>query len=122
MKYSKVAAVVAGTVIAVGTGSTAFAGTGASAAPAMPSSINGGVDELLAAQPLQKTMTGSHLDKVVGGVDKTTDAVQKQAASDQLLGQVTDAVRGSALQTLTGALPGASLLGGLPLGGLPLGG
>lgn len=115
MKYSKVAAVVAGTVIAVGTGSTAFAEAAAPAAPVMPTSINGGVDELLAAKPLQQVLQGTHLDRAVHRVDATTDAVQQQTASGDLLGQATQAARGSALPAVTGGLPGTSLLGGLPL-------
>ena len=117
MKYSKVAAVVAGTVIAVGTGSTAFAETAAPAAPVMPTSINGGVDQLLAAQPLQKALDGTHLNRAVSKVDATTDAVQQQTATGDLLGQATQAAQGSVLPAAAGALPGASLLGGLPLGG-----
>lgn len=117
MKYSKVAAVVAGTVIAVGTGSTAFAETTTPAAPAMPTNINAGVDQVLAARPLQQALDGTHLNGTVNKVDATTDAVQQQTATGALLGQATQAAQGSVLPAVTGALPGASLLGGLPLGG-----
>ncbi|WP_069467446.1 hypothetical protein [Actinacidiphila rubida] len=117
MKYSKMAAAVAGSVIAVGVGAPAFADSGAAATPAMPTSINGGVDELLAAQPVQKTVEGTHLDRALQGADRTTDTLGSQVPAEALLGQAVGAAQGAALPAVTGALPGTSLLGGLPLGG-----
>ncbi|MEE4541253.1 hypothetical protein V2S66_04635 [Streptomyces sp. V4-01] len=107
----------AGSVIAVGVGAPAFADAPA-AAPAMPTSINSGVDQLMAAQPVQQVLDGTHLTSTAAQVDHTADAVPANA----LLGQATDAAKSGPLSTLTGALPVASLLGGLPLNGLPLGG
>jgi hypothetical protein len=120
VKFSKVAAVMAGSVVAVGVGAPAFAADTTTAAPAMPTSINAGVDQLLAAQPAQQLLDGTHLSSAVATVDHTTDALPQQLPADQLLGQATDVVKGAALPAVTGAVPGASLLGGLPLNGLPL--
>jgi hypothetical protein len=117
VKYSKIAAAVAGSVIAVGVGAPAFADSGTAATPAMPTSINGGVDELLAAQPVQKVVEGTHLDQTLQSADQTTDTLRSQAPTDALLGQAVGAARGAALPAVTGALPVTSLLGGLPLGG-----
>lgn len=117
MKYSKVAAAVAGTVIAVGVGTPAFA-AGAPAAPAgppVPTNINSGVDQLMAAQPLERVLDESGVAPVISTVDGVTDMLQSRAASADLAGQATDALKGGVLPTLTGAVPGAALLGGLPL-------
>ncbi|MBY8877566.1 hypothetical protein [Actinacidiphila acidipaludis] len=122
MKYSKMAAAVAGSVIAVGVGAPAFAADSTAATPMMPTSINGGVDELLAAQPLQKVVEGTHLDHALQSADRTTDSLQGQAKPDGLVGQAVDTARGTALPAVGQVVPGASLLGGLPLNGLPLGG
>jgi hypothetical protein len=107
VKYSKVAAVLAGSVMAAGMAAPAFAedSTGAPVSvdnmSTMPTSINGGVDQALNEQPLQKA------------ADATPVQSTLQTAQDTV---------GTAGSALTGAVPGASLLGGLPLGGLPLGG
>lgn len=122
MKYSKIAAAVAGSVIAVGVGAPAFADSGAAATPEMPTSINGGVDELLAAQPVQKAVEGTPLGQTLQTADRTTGDLQGPVATGGLLGQVTDTAHGASVPGLSGALPASSLLGGLPLGGLPLGG
>jgi hypothetical protein len=122
VKYAKIAAAVAGSVIAVGVGAPAFADSGPAVTPAMPTSINGGVDELLAAQPLQQVIEGTHLDQTLQAADQTTGDLQSPTAPDGLVGQVADAAHGASLPGLSGAVPASSLLGGLPLGGLPLAG
>lgn len=108
----------AGSVIAVGVGAPAFAADAPAAAPAMPTSINSGVDQLFAAQPVQQVLDGTHLTSATSTVDRTTDSLPANA----LLGQATGLAKSGALSTVTGALPASSLLGGLPLNGLPLGG
>jgi hypothetical protein len=115
VKYSKVAAAMAGSVIAVGVGAPAFA---ADAAPAMPTSINAGVDQLFAAQPVQQMLDGAHVTSAASTVDRTADSLPANA----LLGQATGLAKSGALSTVTGALPASSLLGGLPMNGLPIGG
>lgn len=116
VKYSKIAAAVAGSVIAVGVGAPAFADSGTATTPTMPTSINGGVDELLAAQPVQKVVEGTPLAAVLQTADRTTETLPSQTQAGGLVGQAVDATQGAALPTVTGAQPG-SLLGGLPLGG-----
>jgi hypothetical protein len=123
VKYSKVAAAVAGSLIAIGVGTPAFAAGGQAPAFPVPTSVDGGFDQLLAAQPVQRTLEGTHLDSALNTVDSTTDTLPAQAGQLPLLGQVTGAAQGGGLSSLTGglpsltgALPGGSLLGGLPLG------
>ncbi|MEU6854096.1 hypothetical protein ABZ901_29735 [Actinacidiphila alni] len=126
MKYSKVAAVMAGSMMAVGVAAPAFADSATApdmpTAATMPTSINGGVDQLMEAQPLQKAADGMQVDSTLQKVTGTADQLRGQLPTDALLGQATSATKDTALSTVTGAVPGASLLGGLPLGGLPLGG
>lgn len=120
MKYSKVAAVVAGSMMAVGVAAPAFADTMTRsempAAATMPTSINGGVDQALEAQPLQQVTDGLRVDSTLQKVTDTTDQLRGQTSADALLGQATSAAKGAAVSTVLGAVPGASLLGGLPLG------
>lgn len=120
MKYSKVAAVVAGSMMAVGVAAPAFAdGMTAPEMPSaatMPTSINQGVDQLIAAQPLQKITDGAKVDSTLESLTRTADHLRGETSTDALLGQATDATKGAAVSTVTGAVPGASLLGGLPLG------
>jgi hypothetical protein len=113
VKYSKVAAAVAGSVIAVGVGAPAFADSGMSP---VPTSINGGVDSLLSEQPLQKAVDNSAAGNALGNVGKVTDNLRNSGAG-ALLGQAAGATKG-ALPSLLGGLPVTSLLGG----GLPLAG
>jgi hypothetical protein len=112
VKYSKVAAVVAGSVMAVGVGAPAFAAD-SSRAPAMPTSINGGVDQLLEAQPLQKAVDGTHVENALGTVTRSADSLRGSGAG-ALLGQAAGATKG-VVPSLLGGLPVTSLLGGLPL-------
>ena len=116
------AAAVAGSVIAVGVGTPAFAADGTAATPVMPTSINGGVDELIAAQPVQQVVTGTHLDGTLQSADRTTDGLSSATPADGLVSQAEGTVGTGVLPTLNGVVPNPSLLGGLPLGGLPAGG
>lgn len=114
MKYSKVAVVVAGSVMAVGVGAPAFADSGRSP---VATSINGGADELLAQQPLAKAVDGTHVDGALGTVSKAAQNLQGNSGAGALLGQAAGAAKG-VLPSLLGGLPVTSLLGG----GLPLAG
>lgn len=163
MKYSKVAAVLAGSVMAVGVAAPAFASTtgadastgagsagakGAAAAAdaadavhaveaahgvnagnaantvdpqnmsTMPTSINGGVQQALDEQPVQKVAHTAHADSALGSVSQTTDHLKGATAAGGLVGQAATATQGVAKSGLAGAVPGASLLGGLPVGNL----
>ncbi|HEY3480161.1 MAG TPA: hypothetical protein VGL02_14785 [Streptomyces sp.] len=117
MKFSKVAAVVAGSMMAVGVAAPAFADD--MAAPTMPTSVNGGVEQALAAQPLQKAADSSHVGSALDTVTQTTQKLTGETNADALLGQVTGAATGAGgpLGALGGGLPTSGLLGGLPLGG-----
>ncbi|MFC4033997.1 hypothetical protein ACFO3J_21305 [Streptomyces polygonati] len=113
-----------GSVMAVGVASPAFAAS--SPAPSsladnmttMPTSINGGVDQALAQQPLQKAVDDGKVGDLLGSVTGAAQKLRGQTSADSLLGQTTGAAQAGLLSTLTGAVPGASLLGGLPLGAL----
>jgi len=110
VKYSKVAAVLAGSVMAAGMAAPAFA-EDSSAAPVsaenmstMPTSVNGGLDQALKEHPVQKV----------------ADSTNVGSAVQQLQGTLGSTLTGAAGQAVTNAVPGGSLLGGLPLGA-PLG-
>jgi len=83
----------------------------------MPTSINGGVDQALEAQPLQQVTDGLRVDSTLQKVTDTTSQLRGQTSADALLGQATSVAKGAVVPTVLGAVPGASLLGGLPLGG-----
>jgi hypothetical protein len=115
VNYSKVAAVLAGSVMAAGMAAPAFAeDTGNPVSvdnmSTMPTSINGGMDQALNEQPLQKVVDSTHVESALGTVQDAAGPV----------------LTGTAGSALNGAGPAGSLLGGLPvtslLGGLPLGG
>jgi hypothetical protein len=117
VKYSKVAAVVAGSVMAVGAGAPAFA---VGSTTTVPTSLDGGVARALGEQPLQKAVDNSAVGSGLEAVSTTADRL-KGAGTGALLGKVTDALQGVA-PSLLGGLPTNGLpVSGLPLGGLPLG-
>jgi len=131
VKFSKVAAVMAGSVMAVGIAAPAFADNADAAATANavgsdlmttpPTSITGGVNELTAQQPLQKIGDNAPVAPLLASVSQVgqvTEKLRGAAPVGELLGQGTGAVRDTATSSVLGAVPGASLLGGLPLGGL----
>ncbi|MEU8507673.1 hypothetical protein AB0C40_23740 [Streptomyces brevispora] len=92
MKYAKTAAFAAGSVVALGTAAPAFAVTTATA----PNfSLDGGVNQVVAAAP-------QAVDPIVGTVGGATDALQK----DSMVTKVAGAGKSA-----------APLMGGLPLGG-----
>lgn len=123
MKYSKVAAVVAGSVMAVGVGAPAFADTvSTDNMSTMPTSINGGVEQALNEQPLQKAADSAQVDSTLNTLTQATEHLRGDTSADALAGQAGTATQGVAKSGLAGAVPGASLLGGLPLGSLPLAG
>ncbi|GGN52849.1 hypothetical protein ACFXN2_27765 [Streptomyces kronopolitis] len=95
MKYAKSAAVVAGSVMALGVAAPAFA-----AQPASPSmSLNGGLTDALTT----KQLDGHQIAPLVKAV-KATQKKVKSTSPKKLLGGVT------------GAAKNVPLLGGLPLG------
>ncbi len=96
VKYAKTAAFVAGSVVALGTAAPAFAVTNATA----PSfSLDGGVNQVVAAAP-------QAVDPVVDTVGGAADALQKDGTVTKVAGQATGAAKSA-----------APLMGGLPIGG-----
>ncbi|MDK0522979.1 hypothetical protein [Streptomyces sp. ML-6] len=95
MKYAKTAAIIAGSVAALGTAAPAFAVTTATA----PNfSLNGGVNQVVESAP-------QAVDPVVGAVGDAAGAVKNGTVVD-LAGKATGAAKGA-----------APLLGGLPVSG-----
>lgn len=123
MKYSKVAAVLAGSMMAVGVAAPAFADSASTDNMGMmPTSIDGAVNQALNEQPLEKAADSAQVDSTLNTLTQATDHFRGDTSADALVGQAGTATQGVAKSGLGGAVPGASLLGGLPLGGLPLGG
>jgi hypothetical protein len=125
VKYSKVAAAVAGSVMAVGVGAPAFASGNSVDARNMstrPTSVNTGVDQALDEQPLQKVAGTVPADSTMDTLGEATDDIKGGAPAQELAGDAVDATRNVTSSGLAEAVPGASLLGGLPVGGLPVGG
>ncbi|MBM9435714.1 hypothetical protein [Actinacidiphila bryophytorum] len=113
----------AGSVMAVGVGAPAFADTvSTDNMSTMPTSINGGVEQALNEQPLQKAADSAQVDSTLNTLTQATEHLRGDTSADALLGQASTATQGVAKSGLGGAVPGASLLGGLPLGSLPLAG
>ncbi|QIP84919.1 hypothetical protein GLX30_13765 [Streptomyces sp. Tu 2975] len=98
MKYSKAAAIIAGSVAALGAASPAFA---AGSADMPPMSLNGGVAELATALP--------QMDSVEAG-----SAANQAASSVTELNNVKGDAPEQALRTAGSLTP---MLGGLSLGG-----
>ncbi|MFJ9679188.1 hypothetical protein ACIRP2_14130 [Streptomyces sp. NPDC101194] len=96
MKYAKSAALVAGSVVALGTAAPAFAVT---TATAPDFSLNGGINQVVESAP-------QAVDPVVDSVGGAADAMQKKGGVTELAGQATGAAEGA-----------APLMGSLPLGG-----
>src|SRR5882757_4801307 len=97
VKYSKVAAVVAGSVVAVGMAAPAFADSGsvvdssfAKDMSTMPTSINGGVEQALAQQPLQKAVDNTKIGDTLANVTGTAQQLRESTSADALLGQAAD--------------------------------
>lgn len=96
VKYAKTAAFVAGSVVALGTAAPAFAVTNATA-PTF--SLDGGVNQVVAAAP-------QAVDPVVDTVGGAAESLQKDGTVTKVADQATGAVKGA-----------APLMGGLPVGG-----
>ncbi|MER7697814.1 MULTISPECIES: hypothetical protein [unclassified Streptomyces] len=96
MKYAKTAALVAGSVAALGAAAPAFAVT----TPTAPNfSLDSGLNQVMASAP-------QVVDPVVDTVAEATETVSKDGTVGKLAGQATGAAEGA-----------APLLGGVPLGG-----
>ncbi|MFE1364384.1 hypothetical protein ACFW84_09075 [Streptomyces anulatus] len=96
MKYAKTAALVAGSVAALGAAAPAFAAT----TPTAPNfSLDSGLNQVMASAP-------QVVDPVVGTVAETAETVSKDGTVGKLAGQATGVAGGA-----------APLLGGVPLGG-----
>lgn len=111
MKLTKVAAVVAGSVAALGASAPAFAADGA---PSVPMSLTGGVTTVTeAVNPVSESLPqtvgaglaeqGNHLDNALGTVHK--------------LNQVRNNLPGEVLGLANGATQASPLLGGVQLNG-----
>ncbi|MFE7133984.1 hypothetical protein ACFVIM_24315 [Streptomyces sp. NPDC057638] len=98
MKYTRVAALLAGSVAALGAASPAMAAT--ESAPTLPTSLNGGVAYALAEQPLLNGGSG----------DTVKDVADTATGLNQVKGDAPQHV----LQTAGAVTP---MLGGLELGG-----
>ncbi|MBW3703849.1 hypothetical protein ACIQUZ_10010 [Streptomyces griseus] len=96
MKYAKTAALVAGSVAALGAAAPAFAAT----TPTAPNfSLDSGLNQVMASAP-------QVVDPVVGTVAETAETVSKDGTVGKLAGQATGVAESA-----------APLLGGVPLGG-----
>ncbi|MEU8774729.1 hypothetical protein [Streptomyces sp. NPDC048606] len=112
MKLSKVAAVVAGSVAALGAAAPAFAADTPAAMP--PMSATGGLTEVLNAtgpvsEALPQTL-GNGLAEQNQNVDKVVGTVQK-------VNEVRNNVPGEVLGLANGATQASPLLGGVKLNG-----
>ncbi|MFB8102919.1 hypothetical protein ACFC3O_08780 [Streptomyces sp. NPDC056007] len=95
MKYAKTAALVVGSVAALGTAAPAFAVT----TPTAPSfSLDGGLNQVMASAP-------QVVNPVVGTVAETAMTVAKDDTVGKLTGEATEVAESA-----------APLLGGVPLG------
>ena len=108
VKYTKAAAVVAGTMLAVGAGAPAFADD-VDNAPTVSSS-----DELANSSTVTKTTAKNPLkdvnaDVIIGGISKVADKLNTK--ND--LASKTAALQGATAR----AAEGTPLMGGLPMGG-----
>ncbi|MFE0102942.1 hypothetical protein [Streptomyces sp. NPDC059009] len=109
MKYTKAAAVVAGTMMALGAGAPAFADD-VDNAPV----VSKGDDQLVDSSTVSKNEVKNPLkdinaDVVVNGVSKVADKL----ATNNDLASKTKALQGASAR----AAEGTPLMGGLPVGG-----
>lgn len=104
-------------MMAVGVGAPAFADTvSTDNMSTMPTSINGGVNQALNEQPLRKAADSAQVESALTGLAQEAGHLRGATSTDALVGQAGTASRGTAVPGLARAVPGASLLGGLPLG------
>ncbi|CAG6395124.1 conserved exported hypothetical protein [Actinacidiphila cocklensis] len=119
MKYAKAAGVVVGSIMAVGVGAPAFADTvNTDNMTSMPTSINGGIEQALNEQPLQKAADGAQVDSALDTLAQASDHLRGDTSADALVGQAGLVAQDVAKSGLADAAPGAVLLGGLPLSAL----
>lgn len=112
MKLTKVAAVVAGSVAALGASAPAFAAEPPAAMP--PMSLTSGVtDTLNAVGPFSES-----LPQTVGnGLAEQGDSVNKVVGTVQKVNKVRNDVPGTVLGLANGATQSSPLLGGVKLNG-----
>lgn len=112
MKLTKVAAVVAGSVAAVGASAPAFAADAPAAMP--PMSLTSGVTETLnAVGPFSEA-----LPQTVGnGLAEQGDTVNKVVDAAQRVNKVRNDVPGTVLGLANGATQASPMLGGVQLNG-----
>ncbi|MGW5851001.1 hypothetical protein ACWFQ8_24165 [Streptomyces sp. NPDC055254] len=112
MKLSKVAAVVVGSVAALGAAAPAFAAETPASLP--PMSLTGGVTETLnAVGPVSES-----LPQTVGnGLAEQNDTVNKVAGTAQGLNKIRNNAPGEVLSLANGATQASPLLGGVQLNG-----
>ncbi|MFE0175038.1 hypothetical protein ACFWZ2_22210 [Streptomyces sp. NPDC059002] len=111
VKYTKAAAVVAGTMMALGAGAPAFADD-VDNAPASKSD-----DQLVDSSTVSKNEVKNPLKDVnaevlVGGLSKVADKL----ATKNDLASKTNALQGASTRAAEG-VPGSGLIGGMPIGG-----
>ncbi|GAB2800455.1 hypothetical protein [Streptomyces daliensis] len=107
MKHAKTAAVVAGSMMALGAAAPAFAGDSAPTGPQF--SLNGGISDAL-------SKPGPQVDNVVGTVEGATKGATKGATEGAAKGAPKGTAKGEK-KTLLSSNSDDNLLGGLPLGG-----
>ncbi|MGW7459838.1 hypothetical protein [Streptomyces sp. NPDC054797] len=112
MKLTKVAAVVVGSVAALGASSSAFAAESQAAMP--PMSLTGGVTETLnAVAPVTES-----LPQTVGnGLAEQGETVNKVVGTTQKINKIRNDVPGTVLGLANGATQASPMLGGVKLNG-----
>ncbi|MFJ7592099.1 hypothetical protein ACIQZO_33000 [Streptomyces sp. NPDC097617] len=112
MKLTKIAAVVVGSVAALGASTTAFAAETTAAMP--PMSLTGGVTETLnSVGPVSES-----LPQTVGnGLAEQGDTVNKVVGTAQKVNKVRNDVPGTVLGVANGATQSNPMLGGVQLNG-----
>ncbi|WP_405491922.1 hypothetical protein [Streptomyces sp. NBC_00096] len=110
MKLSKVAAVVVGSVAALGAASPAFA----TEAPAVPMSLTSGFTEVTnAVNPVSEA-----LPQTVGnGLAEQGESVEKVVTTVQKVNEVRNNAPGEVMHLANGATQASPLLGGVKLNG-----
>ncbi|CAM5472897.1 hypothetical protein SAVIM338S_03152 [Streptomyces avidinii] len=110
MKLSKVAAVVVGSVAALGAASPAFA----TEAPAVPMSATSGLSEVLGAvNPVSEALPNT----VANGMAEQGESVEKVLTTVQSVNKVRNDAPAEVLHLANGATQASPLLGGVKLNG-----
>lgn len=112
MKLTKVAAVVAGSVAALGATAPAFAAEAPNVSPSM-SLTSGVTDTLNAVNPVSQA-----LPQTLGnGLAEQGEAVNKVVGTVQDINKVRNNVPGEVMKLANGATQGSPMLGGVKLNG-----